>query len=41
MPEDKAEGKDVAPSMNPEEKPDLEDYKRKDRRSSSTSNTAR
>ncbi len=32
MPEDKAEGKDVAPSMNPEERPDLEDYKSKDKR---------
>jgi hypothetical protein len=41
MPEDKAEGKDVTPSMNPEERPDLEDYKSKDKRSSSTSNTVK
>jgi hypothetical protein len=27
--------------MNPEERPDLEDYKSKDKRSSSTSNTAK
>ncbi len=39
MPEDKAEGKDVRPSTNPEERPDLEDYKSKDNGSSSTSNT--
>src|ERR687890_429515 len=39
MPEDKAEGKDVRPSMNPEERSDLEDYKSKDNGSSSTSNT--
>ena len=41
MSEDKAEGRDVAPSMNPEERPDLEDYKSKNKRSSSTSNTAK
>ena len=41
MSEDKAEGRDVAPSMDPEERPDLEDYKSKDKRSSSTSNTAK
>ncbi|HJR46790.1 MAG TPA: hypothetical protein VJ799_01405 [Nitrososphaeraceae archaeon] len=41
MPEDKAEGKDVTPSMNPEERPDLEDYKSKDKGSSSTSNTVK
>ena len=41
MSEDKAEGRDVVPSMNPEERPDLEDYKSKDKRSSSTSNTAK
>ena len=39
MSEDKAEGRDVAPSMDPEERPDLEDYKSKDKRS--TSNTAK
>jgi len=41
MPEDEAEGKDVTPSMNPEERPDLEDYKSKDKGSSSTSNTVK
>jgi hypothetical protein len=41
MSEDKAEGRDVATSINPEERPDLEDYKSKDKRSSSTSNTAK
>ena len=41
MSEDKAEGREVAPSMDPEERPDLEDYKSKDKRSSPTSNTAK
>ena len=41
MLEDKAEGSDVAPSMNSEERPNLEDYKSKDKGSSSTSNTAK
>ena len=41
MSEDKAEGKDVTPSTNPEERPDLEDYRSKDNGSSSTSNTAK
>ena len=41
MSEDNAEGKDVTPSMNPEERPDLEDYKSKDKGSSSTSNTVK
>jgi hypothetical protein len=41
MLEDKAEGSDVAPSMNPEERPNLEDYKSKDKGSSSTSNTTK
>ena len=31
MSEDKAEGRDAAPSMNPKERPDLEDYKNKDK----------
>ena len=38
MSEDKAKG-DITPSMNPEERPDLEDYRGKDNGSSSTSNT--
>jgi hypothetical protein len=38
MSEDKAEG-DITPSMNPEERPDLENYKSKDNGSSSISNT--
>ena len=41
MSEDKAEWKDVTPSTNPEERPDLEDYRSKDNGSSSTSNTAK
>ena len=41
MSEDKAEGKDVTPSTNPEERPDLEDYRSKDNGSSSTSNTSK
>jgi hypothetical protein len=41
MLEDKAEGNDVTPSMNPEERPNLEDYKSKNKGSSSTSNTAK
>jgi hypothetical protein len=40
MSEDKAEG-DLAPSMNPEERPNLEDYKSKDKGSSITSNTTK
>ena len=39
--EDEAEGNDVTPSMNPEERPNLEDYKSKDKGSSSTSNAAK
>ena len=38
MSEDKAKG-DITPSMNPEERPDLENYKSKDNGSSSISNT--
>ncbi|HEU4821967.1 MAG TPA: hypothetical protein VFS97_00940 [Nitrososphaeraceae archaeon] len=41
MLEDEAEGNDVTPSMNPEERSNLEDYKSKDKGSSSTSNTAK
>ena len=41
MLEDEAEGNDVTPSMNPEERPNLEDYKSKDKGSSSTSSTAK
>ncbi|HEU4824334.1 MAG TPA: hypothetical protein VFS97_12985 [Nitrososphaeraceae archaeon] len=40
MSEDKAEG-DIAPSMNPEKRPNLDDYKSKDKGSSSTSNTTK
>ena len=40
MSEEKTEG-DVAPSINLEKRPNLEDYKSKDKGSSSTSNTAK
>jgi hypothetical protein len=36
--EDKTEGRDVAPSTNSEERSDLENYKYKDKETSSTSN---
>lgn len=39
MPEDKAEEREVAPSMNSDDRPDLEDYKSKDKGSSSKSKT--
>ena len=38
---DKAEGRDIAPSINSEERPDLENYKSKYKGSSSTSNTVK
>lgn len=38
---DKAEGRDIAPSINSEERPDLENYKSKYEGSSSTSNTVK
>jgi hypothetical protein len=41
MSEDKVEERDVAPSINPDERPDLEDYKSKNKGSSSTSNTTK
>jgi hypothetical protein len=41
MPEDKAEERDVAPSMNSDERPDLEDYKSKNKGSSSKSTTTK
>jgi hypothetical protein len=41
MSEDKTEGREVAPSVNPEEGPNLEDYKSKDKASGSASNTAK
>jgi hypothetical protein len=42
MSEDKTEDREIAPSINPEERPDLEDYKSKDKGSTSTStNTAK
>jgi hypothetical protein len=39
MPKDKVNERDEAPSLNPDERPDLEDYKSKNKGSSSTSNT--
>jgi hypothetical protein len=41
MSEDKTEGREVAPSVNPEERPNLEDYKSKDKASGSASNVAK
>jgi hypothetical protein len=41
MSEDKTEGREVASSVNPEERPNLEDYKSKDKASGSASNTAK
>jgi hypothetical protein len=41
MSEDKTEGREVAPSVNPEKRPNLEDYKSKDKASGSASNTAK
>ena len=41
MSEDKTEGGEVAPSANPEERPNLEDYKSKGKASGSASNTAK
>jgi hypothetical protein len=41
MSEDKTEGREVAPSVNPEERSNLEDYKSKDKASGSASNTAK
>jgi hypothetical protein len=40
MSEDKTKG-ELAPSTNPEERPDLQDYKSKDKGSTSTSNSAK
>jgi hypothetical protein len=40
MSEDKAKG-EIAPSTNPEERPDLQDYKSKDKGSTSTSNSVK
>ena len=40
MSEDKAEG-NITPSMNPKKRPNLEDYKSKDKGSSSTPNTTK
>ncbi len=39
--ENKKKKEETAPSMKPEERPDLEDYKSKDKESSSTSDTAK
>lgn len=36
MSENKKQEKDIAPSTNPEERPDLQDYKSKDRESANT-----
>jgi hypothetical protein len=41
MPENKAEKREVAPSINSDERPDLEDYKSKDKGSSSKSNSTK
>jgi hypothetical protein len=41
MSEDKTEEREVAPSVNPEERPNLEDYKSKNKASGSASNTAK
>jgi hypothetical protein len=40
MSENKKQEKDFAPNMNPEERPDLQDYKSKDKESANT-NTCR
>ena len=40
MSEDKTKG-EIAPSTNPEERPDLQDYKSKDKSPTSTSNSAK
>jgi hypothetical protein len=41
MSEDKAKDSEIAPSTNPEERPDLQDYKSKDRGPRSPSNTTK
>jgi hypothetical protein len=41
MSEDKTEGREVTPSVNSEERPNLEDYKSKDKAFRSASNTAK
>jgi hypothetical protein len=41
MSEDKTEGKEVTPSINPEERSNLEDYKSMDKASGSASKTAK
>jgi hypothetical protein len=41
MSQDEVEGNDATPSTNPEERPNLEDYKSKDKASSPTSNTTK
>jgi hypothetical protein len=41
MSQNKKKEKDIAPSINPEERPDLEDYKSKDKPSGTASNTTK
>ena len=41
MPENKAEEREVAPSMNSDDRPDLEDYKSNNKGSSSKSNSTK
>jgi hypothetical protein len=41
MSEDKAKDSEIAPSTNPEERPDLQDYKSKDKGPRSPSNTTK